>query len=259
MPGQPQTPLGWAANHLPWPAIVQHPKRINAALELYLPSIECAALLIQSVWRGRGEAKPLMGSAPWIQRSRCRSVLRTAARRVDIEAFFLAETATATRKLDGTNVGIAADGALLGRRFVIGEQVSSYQSTPVALLRGRGDQVTALRAALARAAACPELEGLELVLYGELVCNDLYDFRAAACHKSWRAFGVAINATTKGNAAIVEARLRAVGLPACGRPRGRLRDCRDRHERERAGSHRRHQRCGRATCARPAAVRRDGV
>ena len=71
----------------------------------------------------------------------------------------------------------------------------------------------------------PELEGLPLMLYGELCVNRLYDYESDGAFKSWRIFGVAIQVeqagddgeTSSGASADIARRLAIAGFPArCG-------------------------------------------
>eukprot|EP01048_Picozoa_sp_COSAG05_P003406 COSAG05_NODE_156_length_15696_cov_359.955440_7_plen_435_part_00 len=180
-------------NPTPWPEIKQHVQRVTHVLNGACDSMAQAQTVIARRWREKQSQGPvdpgrLMSGAP--------PALTTLA---DVTTFFTAPgSCTATCKLDGTNVGIDTEGSLFGRRKAIPEGNQAYQKAPLASLRGRGAQVTALRSAVASAARIPEIESLPFLLYGELCVNNLYDYQAAGAFKSWRVFGAVIQVQQDG-------------------------------------------------------------
>ena len=151
-----------ASNPLPWPEIKQHTQRITHTVQCYLDSLQAAAIVIQRRWRERSARELLSrvggGVRDGVALLSKRDHLRRFTR-ANVEQFFLRDDATATVKLDGTNFGIGTDGTLYGRRMVVDEGAKSYQSTDISELRGRGEQVTEVRRALAEIAGCEELLG----------------------------------------------------------------------------------------------------
>lgn len=111
---------------------------------------------------------------------------------------------SATIKLDGTNVGYECHDdpctpCLVGRRLRIdGDEYcktslsSLYQSVDTPRLKKVLQQ--AMPASVIRAL-------LRLTIYGELCCNDLYDYRALGLLSSWRAYGIVIQLMSSSCAA----------------------------------------------------------
>jgi hypothetical protein len=178
------------ANPTPWPEILQHAQQMTFVLNGACDGATHAQTIIARRWR---EKK----SQGWrFASGRTANPAAAAFARALVDQFFTRpDSCTATGKLDGTNVGIDTDGELFGRRTAIAATNESYQKTPLADLRGRAAQITALRHAVASAAGIPELEELPLMLYGELCVNKLYDYEssyAEGSFKKWQIFGVAI-------------------------------------------------------------------
>ena len=206
-----------ASNPLPWPEIKQHTQRITHTVQCYLDSLQAAAIVIQRRWRERS-ARELLSRVGGARGDgvRPQALLSNRAHlrrytRADVEQFFLRDDATATVKLDGTNFGIGTDGTLYGRRMVVDKGAKSYQSTDISELRGRGEQVTEVRRALAEIAGCEELLAAEFSLYGELCCNKLYDYGSTGDLKAWRIFGCAVK-TAVDAADVIADKLTGVGF-----------------------------------------------
>ena len=203
-----------ASNPLPWPEIKQHTQRITHTVQCYLDSLQAAAIVIQRRWRERSARELLYrvggGVSDGVALLSKRDHLRRFTR-ANVEQFFLRDDATATVKLDDTNFGIGTDGTLYGRRMVVDEGAKSYQSTDISELRGRGEQVTEVRRALAEIAGCEELLGAEFSLYGELCCNKLYDYGSTGDLKAWRIFGCAVK-TAIEFADVIADKLTGVGF-----------------------------------------------
>jgi hypothetical protein len=184
-----------AANPLPWPEIKQHVQRATDILRGHMAKYALAATVIQRHFRAsKGQGAPphplglprMEGRFP----------------RAAVERFFTAPLATASTKLDGTNVGIdSSSGGLVGRRRCIAEAAGSYQKCPLHGLRGRGGQVKALQAALAER-YCPCLSECEqFFLYGELFASTTstsakkMETSSRGVHLGWRPAQLVVDAS----------------------------------------------------------------
>ena len=103
-----------------------------------------------------------------------------AGAREKLEQYMFHTEVTATVKLDGTNVGKESGGGLVGRRLRISSTETSYCRTPLTPLGdvdARAVEV-ALISELSPSTAA-SLQPGQCTVYGELLCKDLYHFRAA--------------------------------------------------------------------------------
>lgn len=206
-------------NHAQWPEIKQFPQQVCYVVSRWMDVCEQSARIIQRRWRCRASNQQIEGD-PVLNK-----VLRW--KRSDIDAFFTNENATATTKLDGTNVGIDHDGNLYGRRTRIASDATHYQKCPIDALRGRAPEIISLRTKLAKMTGFDgKLDDCPLVLYGELCCNRLYDYEEAGDFKAWRIFGVVIDITagaSVGGPELVNA-FEVTGLKAVFCPHDSLED-----------------------------------
>jgi len=93
----------------------------------------------------------------------------------------------ATVKLDGTNVGMDANGLLVGRNVVI-QPGATYQKVDVwKLFTGCSERVGRLQRDLEAAVGKDAIS--QLMLYGELLMNSKYDYSQAGIFKDWLCFG----------------------------------------------------------------------
>ena len=159
-----------APNPLPWPETVALPIHVVEVVNAYIDLLSAPHATTDELAHAYARVDDLMHGA----------------------------RVTASYKLDGTNVGKEAEGGgLVGRRLRIDDAASEYQRTSLAALRpidaSRFKQVlmsdlmseVAACDAGRRAATCVD----KVTLYGELVCNDLYDYRKMWMVAGWRAFG----------------------------------------------------------------------
>ena len=106
----------------------------------------------------------------------------------------------ATAKLDGTNVGKGLDGGMYGRRWEIPENEKMYQNTPLDAVHAA--DIGAVRDGLATALGDTTSldKATRFVVYGELMCNLVYNYAAAGLGGSWLAFGAVLQFTTEDDA-----------------------------------------------------------
>ena len=94
----------------------------------------------------------------------------------------------ATVKWDGTNVGRCCDGSMLGRRREIPRDKFDYQKASLAELKAA--DAKAVKESLLN--ACGAWPRCKLYIYGELMCNQLYDYTACQLDEAWLPFGAIV-------------------------------------------------------------------
>lgn len=95
----------------------------------------------------------------------------------------------ATVKWDGTNVGRCCDGTMVGRRRVIPNEKLDYQKASLNELKA-ADAEGVKDSLLKSIGAEPRCK---LYIYGELMCNQLYDYTALGLDDSWLPFGAILH------------------------------------------------------------------
>jgi len=183
-------------NDLQWPSIEVLARKVSYPLERYMgTTVELSARILQHHVRRHQRGLPLTEpfSSSFAQGDKLSSsgslCLMT---RFHLMSFFCGpDSASASIKLDGTNLGIDADdGALYGRRLRVEDDATSYQKTDIQFLRGRQGQVSRFRKALGLS------ESATFRLYGELMCNDRFDYDLAGLHKGFRVFGAVVDVSS---------------------------------------------------------------
>lgn len=174
--------MGEERNTLAWPSIEQYPREVASRINRFFAVAEAAATTIQRAHRGDSWS-------PQNFRGGYRSRLRK---------WLLSEPVTSGTKFDGTNVGVMRDGTLLGRRLVIEASATSYQRTDLKALRSY-ETAKAIEELVAIGGATPVSR---VALYGELLCNELYSYKADGISKGWLAFGALLD--FDGESAAVE-------------------------------------------------------
>jgi hypothetical protein len=176
-------------NDLQWPSIDVFARKISYPLERFMgTTVHIAARIIQHSVRRYQQGLPLTKrfSPAFVQPgSRPSTSVLGPMTRSHLVSYFCGKAAVASVKLDGTNVGIDAnDGALYGRRLRLEDDATSYQKTDIQFLRGRQQQVFKFREALGLS------EPVTFRLYGELLCNNRFDYdQTPGLHKGFRVFG----------------------------------------------------------------------
>lgn len=116
-----------------------------------------------------------------------------AERKMALLQGWLDSPCVVTFKLDGTNVGIADDGMIVGRKQVLAP-MGSYQKVAMGpVLKGYEDKAARVHAELANLVHVVGGEAISrTMLYGELVVNDKYNYVDAGIFKEWLCFGIAV-------------------------------------------------------------------
>lgn len=195
------------ANDLQWPSIENLAREIAYPLERFVRhTAPLAAQIIQYHVRQCLLSKLKHAPTPVAVHGR-KPMTPT---RSQLSSYFLDEGCVASIKLDGTNVAIAEDGALYGRRLRVPDDAESYQKCDLRRLRGRQDQVQKLRTGLGLPSA------VRLRLFGELVMNNRFDYSAEGLFKTFCAFGAIadVSALSESDRDAAFERVLAMGMAA---------------------------------------------
>ena len=127
--------------------------------------------------------------------------------------------AFAVEKVDGTNVSKDDEGEMYGRRQVI--QTDSYQKTSL-------HNVKAADIKLVKTKLCEKISLMEtlvknLIVYGELVCTEKYDYPQRKLRGSWLVFGAVVRANHGRDADFILLKLREHGFEVAHEDWGRVR------------------------------------
>ena len=107
-----------------------------------------------------------------------------------LEKAFVNQKVFATEKLDGTNVGKDECGQMYGRRCPIGKESELYLKT--SLMKVKQADIAKLKMYLCKEANISQKEIQKFLVYGELMCNTMYDYKERNLVGDWRVFGAMI-------------------------------------------------------------------
>ena len=108
----------------------------------------------------------------------------------ELEQIFLKIPVYATEKLDGTNKAKDDTGQLYARRIFITEDVKEWQKT--SLDEVKKADVKKVKRELCKFADIHESNIEKLIVYGELVCNQFYDYNNRDLFGKWKVFGAIV-------------------------------------------------------------------
>ena len=104
-----------------------------------------------------------------------------------LEKAFIDQKVFVTEKLDGTNVGKDECGQMYGRRCLIGEESTLYLKT--SLMKVKQADIAKLKMVLCKEVGIREQNIQKVLVYGELMCNTIYDYKERDLVGDWRVFG----------------------------------------------------------------------
>jgi len=104
-----------------------------------------------------------------------------------LEKAFINQKVFATEKLDGTNVSKDECGQMYGRRCLIGKESEFYLKT--SLVKVKQANISKLKMYLCKEADIDQNEIQKILVYGELMCNTIYDYKERNIVGDWRVFG----------------------------------------------------------------------
>jgi len=119
-----------------------------------------------------------------------------------LQKIFLNQKVFATEKLDGTNVGKDESGQMYGRRCLIGNLSEFYQKT--SLKKVKQADIAKLKIDLCNEASIDQDKIQNFLVYGELMCNSIYDYKERDLVGEWRVFGAMIVAGEDSSVEVFE-------------------------------------------------------
>ena len=119
-----------------------------------------------------------------------------------LQKIFLNQKVFATEKLDGTNVGKDESGQMYGRRCLIGNLSEFYQKT--SLKKVKQADIAKLKIDLCIEASIDQDKIQNFLVYGELMCNSIYDYKERDLVGEWRVFGAMIVAGEDSSVEVFE-------------------------------------------------------
>ena len=122
-----------------------------------------------------------------------------------LRSVLLGTPALGTEKLDGTNVGKDDAGIIYGRRLIIDKDKASYQKA--SLDKVKVADINKVKKALCKALELPETQIRKIVVYGELICNNDYDYADRNMLAAWKVFGAMLVPSIPGNAKHIHRKL----------------------------------------------------
>ena len=127
----------------------------------------------------------------------------------EMKEIFMDQEVFATEKLDGTNVCKDEFGQMYGRRCFIGKQNEFYQKT--SLEKVKQADIAKLKMYMCKEASIDPSKIQTCHIYGELMCNSIYDYKQRGLVGGWRVFG-AIVELRRGNSADAYEKLNKAGF-----------------------------------------------
>ena len=129
----------------------------------------------------------------------------------------------ATEKYDGTNIAKDDEGHIYSRRFPIDDDQEMFIKTN--LKKVKEANVPAFRDILVEDAGLDKDVISKFIVYGEFICNDLYDYGVRGLLGSWRVFGAKLE--LKNDASEVSKKLREAGfaIPLYSKKQNQVKIC----------------------------------
>jgi len=121
----------------------------------------------------------------------------------DLEEIFLSSQTFATEKLDGTNIAKDDTGQVYSRRLELAAKDSHFLKTP--LTKVREADIEMFKEKLCLAVGLEEESIERCLVYGELMCNNYYDYKDRGLKGEWRVFGACLVVQQKHAEGILQA------------------------------------------------------
>jgi len=120
----------------------------------------------------------------------------------EMKEIFMEQEVFATEKLDGTNVCKDEFGQMYGRRCFIGKQSQFYQKT--SLEKVKQADIAKLKMYMCKEASIDPSKIQTCHIYGELMCNSIYDYKQRGLVGGWRVFGAIVELRKENSAEAYE-------------------------------------------------------
>jgi hypothetical protein len=120
----------------------------------------------------------------------------------EMEEIFMDQEVFATEKLDGTNVCKDEFGQMYGRRCLIDKKSEFYQKT--SLEKVKQADIAKLKMYMCKEASIDPNKIQTCHIYGELMCNSIYDYKQRGLVGGWRVFGAIVELRKENSAEAYE-------------------------------------------------------
>ena len=138
-----------------------------------------------------------------------------------LKEIFIDQEVFATKKLDGTNVCKDEFGQMYGRRCLIDKKSEFYQKT--SLEKVKQADIAKLKMYMCKEASIDPSKIQTCHIYGELMCNSIYDYKQRGLVGSWRVFGAIVELRKENSAETYEKLNKAGFLISKDSVEGRIR------------------------------------
>ena len=134
------------------------------------------------------------------------NISKTKSHNEDVMGFlkeiFMNQEVFATEKLDGTNVCKDEFGQMYGRRCLIDKKSEFYQKT--SLEKVKQADIAKLKMYMCKEASIDPSKIQTCHIYGELMCNSIYDYKQRGLVGGWRVFGAIVELRKENSAEAYE-------------------------------------------------------
>jgi len=134
----------------------------------------------------------------------------------DPEKVFLETPCFVTVKYDGSNLAKDDAGIIYSRRFALGDDEQEFIKT--SLKKVRDADIKKFKALLVESAGLDPDNIVKIIVYGEFICNHLYDYEERGIIGDWMVFGVKMEVKEDGPEIL--AKLRDLGFAVPRRSHG---------------------------------------
>jgi len=134
----------------------------------------------------------------------------------DPEKIFLETPCFVTEKYDGTNLAKDDAGIIYSRRFALGDDEQEFIKT--SLKNVRDADIKKFKTLLVESAGLDPENIEKMIVYGEFLCNHLYDYEQRGIIGNWKVFGVKMEVKEDGPEIL--RKLRGLGYAVPNRSHG---------------------------------------
>merc|ERR1719193_1169599 len=129
----------------------------------------------------------------------------------DPEKVFLETPCFVTEKYDGTNLANDDAGIIYSRRFALGEDEEEFIKT--SLKKVRDADIKKFKEVLVECSGLNPDNIEKIIVYGEFICNHLYDYEKRGIIGAWKVFGVKMEVKEDGPSILTKLRELGFAVP----------------------------------------------
>lgn len=129
----------------------------------------------------------------------------------DPEKVFLETPCFVTEKYDGTNLAKDDAGIIYSRRFALGEDEQEFIKT--SLKNVRDADIKKFKEVLVECSGLDADNIEKIIVYGEFICNHLYDYEKRGIIGAWKVFGVKMEVKEDGPGILTKLRELGFAVP----------------------------------------------